>query len=82
MYDSAFSAFGIRWTSRSNVALPFKAKAKNPWFNDKCSNARSDFKRTRNTFLKCKSDVNRLIPILRGCVQSFVIFQSLNSILS
>ena len=61
MYDSAFSAFGKKWTSRSNAALPFKAKAKNPWFNDKCCNARNDFKRARNTFLKCKSDVNRQI---------------------
>ena len=61
MYDSAFSAFGKKWTSKSNAALPFKAKAKNPWFNDKCSNARNDFKRARNTFLKCKSDVNRQI---------------------
>ena len=61
MYDSAFSAFGKKWTSKTNAALPFKAKAKNPWFNDKCSNARNDFKRARNTFLKCKSDVNRQI---------------------
>ena len=28
MYDSAFSAFGKKWTSRSNAALHFKVRQK------------------------------------------------------
>ena len=67
MYDSAFSAFGKTWTSRSNATRHVKARAKNPWFDDKCRAARNDLKRARNTFLKCKNDVNR---------QNFVLMRS------
>ena len=59
MYDSAFSAFGKTWTSRSYATRHVKAKAKHSWFDDKCRAARNDFKWARNTFLKCKDDVNR-----------------------
>ena len=67
LYDSAFSAFGKTWTSKSSGPKSARARAKNPWFDEKCRNARNDFKRARNLFLKCKNDVNR---------QSFVSMRS------
>lgn len=62
LYDSASSAFGKIWTGKGNRTHK-RTTPKNPWFDEKCLNARNEFKRARNAFLKNKTDNNRHVFI-------------------
>ena len=39
--------------------MPARKKTKSAWFNEECENARKDFAKARNVFLKTKNDANR-----------------------
>ena len=55
VYDCASSAF-----SKKRINGHFQqSKPKTPWFDEKCNEARNQFKHARNQFLKNKSDINR-----------------------
>ena len=53
--DCACSAFSKTTKRKSSYTV----KPKNPWFDNKCIQARNEFKRARNQFLKSKSDASR-----------------------
>ena len=55
VYDCACSAFSKTGKRKSSYTV----KPKNPWFDNKCIQARNEFKRARNQFLKSKSDASR-----------------------
>ena len=57
LYESTSEVFGHKKYGRSNRS-PTKL-AKSPWFDDKCTEARTNFKRARNIFSKHKNDMNR-----------------------
>lgn len=49
----------FKQTRTNNNEPSRKHRAYNPWFNADCYNARKEFKRTRNIFLRNKNDENR-----------------------
>ena len=55
VYNCAACAFGKTGKGKIDKVT----KPKNLWFDDKCIQARNDFKWARNRFLKNKNDVNR-----------------------
>ena len=55
VYDCAACAYCKTGEGKINKVT----KPKNLWFDDKCIQARNEFKNARNRFLKNKSEVNR-----------------------
>lgn len=55
---NSMKVFG-KSTKTQNNSPKYKNTNNSPWFNAECKNAKKDFTKARNTFLKHKSDFNR-----------------------
>ena len=55
--EHSLQIFGHTYTAHKNKGDTKRKQS--PWFNENCKNAQKDFARTRNKFLKNKTDVNR-----------------------
>ena len=56
--ETTFTVFGKTFKTRKGE-MPNSKKHKSVWFDEECENARKDFTRTRNNFLKNKNDETR-----------------------
>ena len=61
MYDSTANVFSKTVHGRSNKPYGRPKAKKNAWFDEKCMEARNNFNRARNLFLKNKTPTNRQI---------------------
>ena len=56
--ETSMNVFG-KFVKTRTCNSPTRKKIKSVWFNEECENARKDFARTRNSFLKHKNDATR-----------------------
>ena len=56
--ETSVNVFGKTIKTRPS-SMPTRKKTKFAWFNEECENARKDFAKARNVFLKTKNGANR-----------------------